>query len=164
MRSRWVARDFKPKGERDRADLFAAMPPLEAKRMLFRRFAVRTNLQGKHKMKLMLIDVKKAHLNGVCERDDVFVELPQEAEAPGKCGRLLKWLYGMREAASAWEADYTNHFKDEGFVEGASAPTVFYNPQTETRCVVHGDDFTFLGYGAEVDVIKGKWRSGTRSR
>ena len=47
VRSRWVARDFKPKGERDRADLFAAMPPLEAKRMLFRRFSVRSNLHGK---------------------------------------------------------------------------------------------------------------------
>ena len=59
VRSRWVARDVKPKGERDRADLFAAMPPLEAKRMLFRRFEDRQNLHGKHKMKLMLIDVKK---------------------------------------------------------------------------------------------------------
>ena len=49
VRSRWVARDFKPKGERDRADLFAAMPPLEAKRMLFRRFALRSNLHGKRK-------------------------------------------------------------------------------------------------------------------
>ena len=71
VRSRWVARDFKPKGERDRSDLFAAMPPLEAKRMLFRRFAVINNLHGKRKMKLMLIDVKKAHLNGTCDRDNV---------------------------------------------------------------------------------------------
>ena len=61
MRSRWVARDFKPKGDVDRADLFAAMRPLEAKRMLFRRFADKRNLEGKKKMKLMLIDVKKAH-------------------------------------------------------------------------------------------------------
>ena len=73
--------------------------------MLFRRFATQKNLTGKHKMKLMLIDVKKAHLNGACDRDDVFVELPAEAGAPGKRGRLRRWLYGMREAASAWEAD-----------------------------------------------------------
>lgn len=31
VRSRLVARDFKPKGERPRGDLFAAMPPLEAR-------------------------------------------------------------------------------------------------------------------------------------
>jgi hypothetical protein len=30
-----VARAFKPKGYRDREDLFAAMPPLEAKKILF---------------------------------------------------------------------------------------------------------------------------------
>ena len=33
VRSRLVARDFKKKGEMERYDLFAAMPPLEAKRM-----------------------------------------------------------------------------------------------------------------------------------
>ena len=35
VRARMCARDFKVKGERD--DLFAAMPPLEAKKMLFRQ-------------------------------------------------------------------------------------------------------------------------------
>ena len=34
VRSRWVARDFKPKGEKGRDDLFAATPPLEAKKLL----------------------------------------------------------------------------------------------------------------------------------
>ena len=33
IRCRLVARDFKPKGEKDRADLFASMPPLEAKKV-----------------------------------------------------------------------------------------------------------------------------------
>ena len=112
IRSRWVARDFKPKGEKDRADLFAAMPPLEAKKLLFRRFASKANRDGPRKMKLMFIDVKKAHLNGVCERDDVYVELPSEAGAPGKCGRLLRWLYGMREAAQAWGAYITNEVEE----------------------------------------------------
>jgi hypothetical protein len=38
-----VGRDFKPKGERDREDLFAAMPPLEAKKLLFRMMATERN-------------------------------------------------------------------------------------------------------------------------
>lgn len=107
-------------------------------------------------MKLMLLDVKKAHLNGICERDDVYVELPQEAGAPGKCGRLLRWPYGMREASQAWESDYTKRLKGEGSVEGVSAPTVFYSPETGTRVVVHGDDFTFLGYADELEKINVK--------
>ena len=39
---RIVARDFKPKGQKDRGDLFAAMPPVEAKRLPFQK-AVREN-------------------------------------------------------------------------------------------------------------------------
>ncbi len=39
VRCRLVGRDFKPKGEKDRDDLFAATPPLEAKNILF-SFAV----------------------------------------------------------------------------------------------------------------------------
>ena len=35
VRSRLVGRDFKPHGEDGREDLFAAMPPLEAKKLLF---------------------------------------------------------------------------------------------------------------------------------
>ena len=35
VRCRLVARDFKPKREGPRDDLFAAMPPLEAKKALF---------------------------------------------------------------------------------------------------------------------------------
>ena len=41
FRSRWVARDFKKKGEKDREDLFAPMPPLEAKKVLFKLAAPR---------------------------------------------------------------------------------------------------------------------------
>ena len=33
----------------------------------------------------------------------------------------------------------------EGFIQGLSAPTTFYNPIMDVECVVYGDDFTFLG-------------------
>ena len=38
-------------------------------------------------MKLMFIDVRKAHLNAkVDDAQDIYVELPEEAQANGKCG------------------------------------------------------------------------------
>ena len=46
MRCRLVTRDFKGKGERDREDLFAGTPPLEAKRMLFSRVVTRRKGKG----------------------------------------------------------------------------------------------------------------------
>ena len=88
VRSRWVARDFKEKGDKDREDLFASMPPLEAKKALFQMAAARMKgkrTRGGRRMKMLFVDVRKAHLNGICD-EEVFVELPEEAEAPGKCG------------------------------------------------------------------------------
>ena len=51
------------------------MPPLEAKKALFRMGATRMKDQpGKPKMKMLFIDVKKAHLNAECNQENVFVE------------------------------------------------------------------------------------------
>ena len=54
-----VARDFNAGGDRDREDLFAATPPWELKRLLLSHAMDR---RGKRVRKIMLIDVKKAHL------------------------------------------------------------------------------------------------------
>ena len=62
VRYRLVARDFKPEGEKDRSDIFAAMPSLEAKKLLFRKaVGGRKDLRigGWCQQKIMLIDVKK---------------------------------------------------------------------------------------------------------
>ena len=71
IRSRLVARDFRV-ADKDREDLFAATPPWELKKLLMSQAAKRDD--GK-KRKMLLIDVKKAHLNPEC-KEDVYVELP----------------------------------------------------------------------------------------
>ena len=106
VRCRLVARDFKGK-DKDRYDLFAATPQLEAKRMLLSRAATRETVGQTGPRKLLIIDAKKAHLNLRCEQD-VFTELPKEAGCgPGICGKLNFWLYGFRPAA-AWEKLYSD--------------------------------------------------------
>eukprot|EP00973_Karenia_brevis_P064822 9003713-Karenia_brevis.AAC.1 len=106
---RWVDTNkahIEGKGDKDRDDLFAETPPLEAKRMLMSR-AVTSRRDGKSR-KLMFIDVKKAHSNPVCE-EDVYLELPVEGHcSPGYCGKLRYWMYGMRQAAVAWEKCYAD--------------------------------------------------------
>ena len=81
VRSRLVGRDFKG-GERGRDGLLAETPPLEAKRLLISKAATRRR-DGRWK-KLSFIDVRKAHLNVVCE-EDVYIVLPDE------CGEAL-WV------------------------------------------------------------------------
>ena len=87
VRSRWVARDFKLKGEKDREDLFSATPPLELIRFAVSRQATR-RADGRER-KTLYIDVKKAHLAALCDQD-VYVELPAEAEVgEDECGKLI---------------------------------------------------------------------------
>jgi hypothetical protein len=144
IRCRLVARDFRVKGEGHRDDLFAAMPPLEAKRFLFLMAA--STWGAPDPVKVMLIDVKKAHLNGyVDEGTWACIELPEEDFEEGMCGRLKRWLYGMRPAAKAWEEDYAAKLCSAGFIRGVAAPTVFFHPEWDVRIVVHGDDFTTIG-------------------
>ena len=154
VRCRWVARDFKPRGERDREDLFADMPPLEAKRLLLRMTKIDDWKNGRKRIiKVLLIDVRKAHLNAVCE-EDAFVEIPPESilYQEGKCGKLKRWLYGMRPAAQGWQKDYTAKLTGAGFVVGRASKVVFYHEEWGVRAVVHGDDFSFAG--EEEDLLR----------
>ena len=62
----------------------------------------------------------------------------------------------MRQAASAWEKDYSDKLSAIGFAKGVAAPTVFYWEERGVRCVVHGDDFTFSGKRSDLLYIKSK--------
>ena len=160
-RSRLVARDFKARGgERD--DVFAAMPPLEAKKLLLAKAAVQWKAwksgRAKELWKLMFVDVKKAHLYGECTDPCAYVELPPEDAEDGMCGKLRRWLYGMRGAASGWEQEYGKKFEADGYIKGVSAPTVMAYKERRLACVVWGDDFTFLGPEAELNWAESKMR------
>ena len=161
IRSRLVARDFKNKNDERNFDLFAPTPPLERKRLLFRMARVKGSVGGNDKdgqVKLMYIDVKKGHLNGEVDDDFAYVTLPKEVG--GGVGRLRRWLYGMRPAASAWEDHYAANLKNEGYERGRAAPTAFTNKETGVRVVVWSDDFTFLGrerYLKEIGAKMAEW-------
>ena len=149
VRSRLVARDFRV-ADKDREDLFAATPPWELKKLLMSQAA---NRGGGKLRKILLIDVKKAHLNPEC-KEDVYVELPEEAgEGPDKVGKLRRWLYGFRPAAAAWENHYAEKLQSVGFRRGLATPVSFYHKEKDLSLVVHGDDFTFVGEDSSLNWI-----------
>ena len=150
-RSRLVAGDFKG-SDKDRDDLFAGTPPLEAKRLSISRAATRR--KDLMMRKLMFIDVRKAHCNPKCE-EDVYIQLPEECECPeGMCGKLIYWLYGFRPAAAAWERLYSGKLIEVGFERGDSCGVVFYHLGRDLSLAVHGDDFTFCGLDEELKWFK----------
>jgi hypothetical protein len=144
-RSRWVGREFKGT-DNDRDDLFAATPPLEAKKALIALAASQCDIQGPIK-KLGFIDIKKAYFHAKVKRP-LYVKLPAEALEPGEektiCGKLNYSLYGTRDAASNWEQTYTEFMIGIGFEQGKSSPCIFRNAKQDIVTVVHGDDFTSL--------------------
>ena len=96
VRYRLVARDFKLKHEGPSDDLFAAMPPLEAKKALFAFVAgvrEKRRTQGHEEVKLMFVEVKKAHLNAKCEEEE-WVEVPNEFKKFGRYAKLKRSFSG----------------------------------------------------------------------
>ena len=82
--------------------MFAAIPPLETNKLLYS--LATTEGVGYNEgdrsggMCLMFIDVKRAFFNAHAKRS-VYVQFPPEDNEEGKRGRLLKSLYGTRDAA-----------------------------------------------------------------
>ena len=73
VRCRLVGRDFKARDAEEREDLFAAMPPLEPKKLMFSMLAGmrgQRRRKGLAEVKLMFIDVRKAHLNARCDEEE----------------------------------------------------------------------------------------------
>ena len=91
------------------------------------------------------MDARKAYVYGVPERT-IYVRLPYELEL-GKnvVGKLVRCMYGTRDAGAIWESCYTKCLVDLGFVQGAASPCCFTHPEWKVSVVVHGDDFTALG-------------------
>ena len=142
-RSRLVAQEF-----RDGTPyLFAATPPLEALEVLFSSAVVS---QGRRQ--IGFIDIKKAHLYAKATRD-VYIVLPPGDEQEGMCGKLNYVLYGTRDAAHNWEREYTATLVDQGFSVGRSTTCVSRHEQRNIDIVVHGDDFTLLGIGGDIQWV-----------
>ena len=71
----------------------------------------------------MVCDVRRAYVYAPAKRN-MFMELPTEdVEAkPGEVGWLNVSLYGTRDAARNWSAEYIKTLVDAGLVRGRANP------------------------------------------
>ena len=67
------------------------------------------------------------------------------------CGKLVKAMYGTRDAAQNWEYEYSEFMDTIGFKRGKASPNIFYHEARNIRAVIHGDDFTILGNEYDLD-------------
>ena len=88
---------------------YASTPPLESKRMLFSDFATRRKDSKGRLLKLSFVDVVKAYFNAIPQRK-IFVRLPRELGLEsGLYGKLIRCMYGTRDAAHLWEIVTARH-------------------------------------------------------
>ena len=66
----------------------------------------------------------------------------------------MYWIYGCRPAAHAWEDHYAMELVDAGFTRGCGSGVVFYHEGRDLSCLVHGDDFIFVGDDGDLDWIQ----------
>jgi hypothetical protein len=149
VRSRFVAKEFADK----RSDeFFAATPPLEALRMILSHAATGRR-SGRGGRRVLVIDARKVHLHAIAERA-VYIALPPEEQVPGMCARLIRCLYGTRDAPARWEAFLAQELGKMGFVRGKASPCCFNHMGCDLKCVVHGDDFVFVGADADLNWVQ----------
>ena len=154
IRSRLCAREYKTKkqGQIQRAlpasQLFSAMPPLEAVKVLV-SIMMSVSLSNKGKpLKLRHYDIIRAHFQGTAQRL-ICIKLPAEDRqkyGEDKVGRFIKSMYGTQDASHIWPLDYVNLICGElgCFRRGKHSAALFQNANQDDRTAVHGDDFVCL--------------------
>ena len=73
---------------------------------------------------------------------------------PNIRGRLLRTMYGTRDAAACWEAHYSKILEEAGMVKGTAAPGVFYHRDRDIRLLVHGDDFVIVARSSGLEWVE----------
>jgi hypothetical protein len=147
IRSRFVVKEI---ATYKSDDFFAATPPLEALRLLLSMAA-----SSGHHVKVEVLDARKAHLHAFAKRT-VFVQLPPEVGEPGYCARLVRCLYGTRDAPKCWEAFLAEQLVALGFARGRASSCCYFNAALDVRCIVHGDDFVLTGRAEALDEVKAR--------
>ena len=121
VRCRLVAQEFAKGEERD--DLFAGTPPLYVMKMLLSDVA---SNRAEAKC-IMVLDAKCAFLYGSTPRD-IYIELPDEDPMSADkdyVGKLLKAMYGTRDAPAVWQEEVRKLLVANGFTQSRINPCVF---------------------------------------
>ena len=93
------------------------------------------------------MDVKSAFLNGELE-EEVYMQHPpgfEDPEFPNFVYKLLKALYGLKEAPRAWYDTLLEFLLKYGFTRGIIDKTLFYKKHDEDMILfqIYVDDIIF---------------------
>lgn len=98
---------------------------------------------------LRQLDFKNAFLHGELE-DEVYTKQPQgfvDAEHPTQVCRLIKSLYGLKQALRAWNLKFTSNLPSLGFITSMSDTSLFMKDDDEDVIIflLYVDDIILTG-------------------
>ena len=120
-KARLVAKGYTQKEGEDFFDTYAPVARLTTIRVLL-------SLAASHNLLVHQMDVKTAFLNGELE-EEIYMEQPDGFVVDGQEGKvckLLKSLYGLRQAPKQWHEKFERTLTSTGFVANEADKCVYY--------------------------------------
>ncbi|KAJ9545394.1 hypothetical protein OSB04_025101 [Centaurea solstitialis] len=95
------------------------------------------------------MDVKTAFLNGKLT-EDVYMEQPEgfeDPKNPNKVCKLLKSIYGLKQASRSWNLHFDERIKEFGFAKSEFEPCVYtkFSGSIVSLLVLYVDDILLIG-------------------
>jgi hypothetical protein len=84
------------------------------------------------KAEVHMLDVETAYLYGFIDKE-IYMEIPDchKDYAPGKCAKLVKAIYGLKQAGRLWYQHLTDYLLKLGFTQSFGDQCLFYKHCTK---------------------------------
>ena len=90
-------------------------------------------------------DISRAHFHSPVRRVIYIIPPKEDSNIKTGCARLLKSMYGTRDAAQCFDAYCEKSMSSLGFRVGEFSPCIYSHAERTLVCYRHGDDFVLLG-------------------
>ncbi|KAJ9540535.1 hypothetical protein OSB04_027041 [Centaurea solstitialis] len=142
FKARLVAKGFTQTHGIDYDETFSPMAMLKSIRILMA-------ISAYFNYEIWQMDVKTAFLNGKLT-EDVYMEQPEgfeDPKNPKKVCKLLKSIYGLKQASRSWNLHFDERIKEFGFTKSEFEPCVYtkFSGSIVTFLVLYVDDILLIG-------------------
>ncbi|KAJ9542935.1 hypothetical protein OSB04_029441 [Centaurea solstitialis] len=142
FKARLVAKGFTQTHGIDYDETFSPVAMLKSIRILMA-------ISAYFNYEIWQMDVKTTFLNGKLT-EDVYMEQPEgfeDPKNPNKVCKLLKSIYGLKQASRSWNLHFDDRIKEFGFAKSEFEPCVYtkFSGSIVTFLVLYVDDILLIG-------------------